>query len=79
MPYLDTYGSRARLRARLMAVASSRWCFAHVPVIRRGMIFPRSDVKRFNPPASFQSIVAFLMQNLQTFLLKKVLCRPRPW
>jgi hypothetical protein len=44
-----------------------------VPVIRRGMIFPRSEVKRFRPPASFQSMVAFLMQNLHTFRLKKVL------
>jgi hypothetical protein len=56
-----------------MARASSLWCFAHVPVILRGMIFPRSEVKRFRPPASFQSMVAFLMQNLHTFLLKKVL------
>jgi hypothetical protein len=62
-----------------MAVASSLWCFAHVPVIRRGMIFPRSEVKRFRAPPSFQSIVAFLMQNLHTFLLKKVLWRPPRW
>jgi hypothetical protein len=63
-----------------MARASSRWCFAQVPVIRRGMILPRSEVKRFKAPPSFQSMLAFFMQNLQTFLLKKVLCRPPlPW
>ena len=61
------------LRALLMATASSRWCFAHVPVMRRGMILPRSAVNRFRPPASFQSMVAFLIQNLQTFRLKNVL------
>lgn len=64
------------MRARLMARASSLWCFAQVPVILRGMILPRSVVKRFSPAESLKSMVAFLMQNLHTFLLKKVLCLP---
>jgi hypothetical protein len=31
--------------ARLMAVVNARWCLAQVPVMRLGMIFPRSDMK----------------------------------
>ena len=39
-------GINARLRARLIAVASSRCFFAETAVIRLGTILPRSDVKR---------------------------------
>lgn len=35
-------GRRDAMRARLIATASSRWCFAQVPVIRRGRILPPS-------------------------------------
>ena len=35
-------GRSAATRARLIAVASSRWCFAQVPVMRRGRILPPS-------------------------------------
>ncbi len=35
-------GSNATLRARLMAVVSNRWWPAQFPVIRLGVIFPRS-------------------------------------
>ena len=38
-------GLKAKIRALLMAVASSRWCRAQVPVRRRGSIFPLSDIK----------------------------------
>ena len=37
------YGRRATWRARLSATASSRWCPAQVPVLRRGSILARSD------------------------------------
>ena len=37
------YGSSATWRARLRATASSRWCAAQVPVLRRGSILARSD------------------------------------
>src|SRR5207245_1739040 len=37
-----TYGSRATVRARLMAWVSWRWWRAQLPEIRRGMILPRS-------------------------------------
>ncbi len=40
--YSALKGMRAAMRARLMAVASSLWCFAQVPVMRRGRIFPPS-------------------------------------
>jgi hypothetical protein len=33
-------GRRAICRARLTALASSLWCFAQVPVWRRGRILP---------------------------------------
>jgi hypothetical protein len=36
------YGSRAALRARLIAIVRLRWCFAHVPVVRLGTMRPRS-------------------------------------
>jgi hypothetical protein len=42
----ETYGSSAITRARLMATANWRWCFAQVPEARRGAILPRS-VKYF--------------------------------
>ncbi len=37
------YGRRATCRARLSATDSSRWCWAHVPVLRRGSILARSE------------------------------------
>src|SRR6266480_3716644 len=36
------YGSRATVRARLIACVSWRWCRAQLPEMRRGMILPRS-------------------------------------
>lgn len=39
------YGSRARWRERLIASATSRCCFAVLPVMRRGRIFPVSERK----------------------------------
>jgi hypothetical protein len=39
------YGSRAISRARLIAVVSARCCLAVSPVMRRGMIRPRSVMK----------------------------------
>jgi hypothetical protein len=30
----------------LIAVLTWRWCRAHIPLIRRGRIFPRSVMKR---------------------------------
>lgn len=38
-------GSSASIRARAMASTNMRWCHAHVPVCRRGRIFPRSETK----------------------------------
>ena len=40
--WLGAYGSIASCRARLISRASGRWCFAQVPEIRRGVIFPVS-------------------------------------
>src|SRR2546429_10024236 len=39
---LPEKGSKAILRARLMATPNPRWCRAQTPVIRRGRILPRS-------------------------------------
>ena len=40
----DVNGKIAMYRARLIAVFILRWCLAHVPVMRRGIIFPRSEI-----------------------------------
>ena len=37
-------GTNARCRARLMAVASIRWCLAHTPVLRRDSILHWSEM-----------------------------------
>lgn len=42
--YRVVKGSRASIRARLMAVESARWCFAQMPVFRGGKIFAWADV-----------------------------------
>ena len=42
----------ASIRARFTAVATSRWCFAQFPLMRRGMILPRSVRKYFSWPWS---------------------------
>jgi hypothetical protein len=39
-------GKRATWRERFIARESWRWCFAHVPVCRRGLILPSSVIKR---------------------------------
>jgi hypothetical protein len=36
------------VRARLMALVNSRWCFAQLPDTRLGMILPRSVVHPYN-------------------------------
>ena len=36
------------LRACLMASASRRWCGAHTPEMRRGVILPRSLMNEFS-------------------------------
>ena len=41
-----TKGNSAIVRARLIARASLRWCFAQVPVLRPGRILPRLEIKR---------------------------------
>jgi len=46
-------GGRRFVRARLIAVASMRWCGAQVPEIRRGRILPRSGM---NDPSSRESL-----------------------
>src|SRR5438876_1059704 len=46
------YGSIAMRRARLSAVVSMRWCLAHVPLLRRGSILPRSLMYRRIRPTS---------------------------
>jgi hypothetical protein len=46
------YGSRAMCRARFSAAVSMRWCFAQVPLLRRGSIFPRSLMYRLMRPTS---------------------------
>ena len=38
-------GIKAMARARLMALVNSLWCFAQLPDMRLGIIFPRSVVK----------------------------------
>ena len=40
------------IRARLIATVNLRWFLAPVPVTRRGKIFPRSEMKRFNNSVS---------------------------
>ena len=45
-------GMIANIRARLMVVASLRWCFAHTPERRRGKILAVSEMKRRNIRAS---------------------------
>jgi hypothetical protein len=37
-------GRSATCRARLIAIVSDRWCLAQVPSLRRGSIFPRSEM-----------------------------------
>ena len=46
------YGSRASSRAVLIAVATSRWCWAQVPVLLRERILPRSLMNRRNRSVS---------------------------
>src|SRR5205823_2460348 len=46
------YGSIAIRRALLSAVVSMRWCFAQVPLLRRGSILPRSLMNRRIRPTS---------------------------
>src|ERR1041384_69068 len=48
---MTVYGSSATLRPRLMAVATSRWCRAQFPEMRRGTILPRSVTKYFKSAA----------------------------
>ena len=43
------YG-RNYLLPRGMAVATWRWCFAQLPLMRRGTILPRSVMKYFSSP-----------------------------
>ena len=45
-------GISAIIRARLTAVEISRWCFAQLPVSRRGTSLPRSVMKYFSSDAS---------------------------
>ena len=52
--YLDTNGNKAIWRARLIACANARWCFAHSPVRSRDLIFFETAVKRCKIAASFQ-------------------------
>jgi hypothetical protein len=57
------------VRALLMAVVNSRWCFAQFPVIRRGMILPLSVVKSRKVWVSLYSIFRFeSVQKRQNFL-----------
>ena len=54
-------------RARLSAAVSIRWCFAQVPLLRRGSILPRSLMYRRMRPTSLKSIFWTLStQNAQT-------------
>ena len=46
--WVGAMGSSAMVRALFMAVVSLRWCFAQVPVFRRGSIFALSDMKRLS-------------------------------
>src|SRR5712671_7012579 len=48
---ITVYGSSAMLRLRLMAVATSRWCRAQFPEMRRGTILPRSVTKYLSSAA----------------------------
>jgi len=67
-PSDTTKGSKAMVRALLMATVSSRWCLAQFPVIRRGMILPLSVVKSRNVWGSLYSIFRFeSVQNRQNF------------
>jgi len=67
-PSDTTKGSRAIVRARLMATVISRWCLAQFPVIRRGMILPRSVVKSLSVCESLYSIFsAESVQKRQNF------------
>src|SRR5262249_48568863 len=51
--YIDVLnGIRAMLRACLLASASRRWCGAHTPEIRLGVILPRSLMKLPNSRTS---------------------------
>jgi hypothetical protein len=45
LPSATTKGIMAMARALLIATASSLWCFAQLPVILRGIIFPLSVTK----------------------------------
>jgi hypothetical protein len=57
-------------RARLIAKVSSRWCFAQFPVIRLGMILPRSVVKSLKAWGFLYSIFrSESVQNRQNFFL----------
>jgi hypothetical protein len=62
-------GSRAIVRALLMATVNSRWCLAQFPVMRRGMILPLSVVKSLSVCGSLYSIFRFeSVQKRQNFL-----------
>jgi hypothetical protein len=41
--YLEEKGNIAMKRARLIALASLRWCFAQTPLRLRGTILPYED------------------------------------
>ena len=69
--WVGAMGSKAMVRALFMAVVSLRWCFAQVPVFRRGSIFALSEMKRFSFVGSLYSMVFTLStQNEQTLRLR---------
>src|SRR5659263_63969 len=66
--------------ARLIAMVSSLWCFAQLPVIRFGKILPRSDVNLRSLETSLYSINSTLSAQ-KAHTLRRVrlgLIPPRP-
>jgi hypothetical protein len=57
----DVYGNKAMCRALLTAVDSRRWCLAHSPVLRRGLILPRLVVYWRSKGTSLWSMVSALL------------------
>jgi hypothetical protein len=57
----DVYGNRAMCRALLTAVDSRRWCLAHSPVLRRGLILPRLVTYWRSKGTSLWSMVSALL------------------
>lgn len=45
-------GSKAIILERLIVAVNVRWCFAHVPVTRRGKILPFSEINLDNNAVS---------------------------